>query len=248
MLRGIVDEAPSMVEAWIRLGEVWVELGRPDDAVAAFDQVLARSTVELPDVVLARGHARLKARRPGEAEADAERARPALPAQAEELLARAALFRNRLDEAERHAREAIRLRPQPSSTLLLAEVLVRRGQLLAAQQALDEASQRAAELEQPRVRGLEALRADVLARSRRLPEAEAAYRREIEGFPESVVAYANLAALFYAQGKRRDSDAILEALVRENPHPQAFAAAAALEAFGRREEAARWRGRASGTP
>jgi arylsulfatase A-like enzyme/tetratricopeptide (TPR) repeat protein len=245
VLRGVVREAPPLVEAWIRLGEVLVELGRPDEAVAAFDQALARSGVVLPDVVLSRGYAHLKARRPAEAEADAERARPALAAGAEELRVRIALFRDRLDDAERQAREVVRLKPHPSSTLLLAEVLVRRGQLKAAEQALDEAAREAAAQELPRVRGLEALRADVLARSGRLAEAEEAYLREIRAFPDNLLAYANLAALRFAQGRRKESDAILETLVEENPHPQAYVTGAtALEAFGRREDAARFRARA----
>lgn len=255
-LRGVVERAPAMVEAWIRLGEVLVELGRPDDAAAAFDQALAHAGVELPDVVLSRGYARLKSRRPAEAETDAERARPALPARAEELRARAALFRNRLDDAERHAREVVRLRRQPSSLLLLAEILVRRGQLPAAREALDEAGRNAAELELSRVPGLDAVRADLLARSGRLAEAEAAYLREIGAFPDNVLAHANLAALCFAQGKKKEADAILDTMVMKNPHPQAYLTrATALEAFGRREEAARWRRRAaeavrpaSGTP
>jgi tetratricopeptide (TPR) repeat protein len=246
VLEAVVRDAPSMVEAWIRLGEVRVELGRAAEAVTAFDQALAHAGVELPDVVLSRGYARLKARRPDEAAADAERARPTLAARAEELLARVSLFRGRPDDAERHAREVLRRRAEPSSYLLLAEALVRRDQLPAAQQALDNAARSAAQLEVPRVPGLEALRADLFARSGRFIEAEGAYRREIDAFPDNVSAHANLAALLFAQGKRVETDAALEALVRDNPHPPAYAAAvAALEAFGRHDAAARWRRRAT---
>ncbi len=60
------------------------------------------------------------------------------------------------------------------------------------------------------------------------------------------LAYGNRAKLLFAQGKRTQADAILEKLVEQNPHPQAYVAAvASLEAFGRREEAARWRRRAA---
>src|SRR5262249_27002141 len=153
-----------------------------------FDQALSRSGVELPDIVLARGYARLKAGHVAEAEKDAERAASLLPAGAEELLARAALARHRLDDAERHAQAARRARPQPSSDIRLAEVFVRRGDLATAERALDEAGRRAAELEMARVPGLLSGRADVLAREGRVGDAESAYRREIEAFPGNVLA------------------------------------------------------------
>jgi arylsulfatase A-like enzyme/Flp pilus assembly protein TadD len=245
-LRAIVRTAPAMTEAWIRLGEVLMELGRANDAADAFDQGLAQSQVDLPDIVLARGYAHLRAGKTGEAERDAERAAPVLPAGASELRARLALARNRPDEAERYAREAMRARPAPSADLLLAEIFVRKGDLAAARRALDDAARRAADLELGRVPRLEFLRADLLAREGQLAGAETAYRREIEAFPGNVLAYANLAALYFAEGKKKESEATLEELVRANPHPQAYAAgAAALEAFGQREQAARWRRRAA---
>jgi hypothetical protein len=108
---------------------------------------------------------------------------------------------------------------------------------------LDEARRRADAAGLVAVYNLEALRADALARSGRLGEAEAAYRREISGFPAHLRAHAGLAALLFAQRRRADALAVLEAMVAANPVPRAReAAAVTLRAVGEGPEAARFAG------
>ena len=243
LLAAVVREAPANVEAWIELGEVQLELGRFADAAASFESALGRSGMELADVRIELGYARLRQRQLAEALAAAERARATLPAQALELEARIALARGQLAEARQHADAAAAGRnPQPASWLVGAEVRTAAGDYAGALARLDEAEQRAKALELESVYNLEALRADALARSGRPREAEAAYRREAARFPGNLLAQANLAALLFAEGRRRDALGVLDQMLASNPHPRARqVAVVTLEAVGDRQSAARYR-------
>jgi len=187
------------------------------------------------------GHARLRSHQIAQAEAAAERALPTVPAKALELLARIDLARGRLDDARRHADAAAKTRnPQAVAWLIGAEVRTRQGDTVGALARLDEAESRARTTGKGAVYNLEALRADALARSGRPREAEAAYRREIVAFPTHLVAHADLAALLFAQGRRDEGRAALEAMVASNPNPQAHrVAVVTLEAVGDRAGVAR---------
>ncbi len=220
-----------MTDGWIQLGDLLSAEGRGGDAVAAYDEALRR-VPGLADVAISRGLAELKAGRPGAAEADARRALPTLPRRAEELLARVSLARGRPAEAESHARRAVALdtEPRPSALVVLATVLTRTGDYAGAFATLDEASRRAEALRLGRVRELESVRADALARAGRPAEAEAAYAREIAAFPEDLPAYANLAVLRFLRGDRAGVDAVLADMARRNPGPRALRVAAATRA------------------
>ncbi len=194
------------------------------------------------DVVVQLGHARLRAGQIAQAEAAAQRALPSVPAKALELLARADLASGRLDDARRHADAAAPTRnAQAVAWLVGAEVRTRQGDTAGALARLDEAESRARTAGIDAVYNLEALRADALARSGRPREAEAAYRREIAAFPTHLVAHANLAALLFAQGRRDEGRAAVEAMVAANPNPRARqVAVVTLEAVGDRARAARF--------
>ncbi len=243
LLNTVVRDAPANVEAWIKLGEVQMDLGRFADAASSFETALVRGGMELGDVRVQLGYARLRNRQLTEAEAAARAARATVPAQALELLARIALARGRLAEARQHADAAVAVRnPQPASWLIGAEVRTAEGDYEGALARLAEAARRAKALELESVYSLEALRGDALARSGRPREAEAAYRREASAFPGNLVAQANLAALLFAQGRRQDALVVLDALIAANPHPRARqVAVVTLEAVGDRATAGRYR-------
>ena len=243
VLGEVVRAQPANVEAWIRLGEVLLEVGRPGEAAAAFEQGLARGGMELPDVLVELGHARLRNRQLADAEAAARRAMAGVPEKGHELLARVALARGDLAAALREADAAAAGRsPRPASMLVGAEVRVRRGDYAGALARLAEADRRARALDLGAVRNLEAVRADALARSNRPREAEEAFRREIAAFPSNLLAHANRAALLFAEGRRDEAQAALDAMVAANPGPRACeTAAATLDAVGDRKGAARWR-------
>ena len=243
VLADVVRAQPANVEAWIRLGEVLLEVGRPAEAAAALEQALGRGGMELADVLVELGHARLRNGQLGEAEAAARRAMAGVPDKAHELLARVALARGDLGIALREADAAAAGRnPQPASMLVGVEVRARGGDYAGALARLDEAERRARAVGLDAVRNLEALRGDALARSRRPREAEAAYRREVAAFPSNLLAHANLAALLFAERRVADANDVLEAMVAANPGARAcHVAAVTLDAVGDRKGAARWR-------
>ena len=78
----------------------------------------------------------------------------------------------------------------------------------------------------PKLYRLDFLRGDIYARMDRPADAEAAYRREIANFPENTQAYANLAIVYFIQGRSADVDRVLAEMVKANPHPGARALAA----------------------
>jgi choline-sulfatase len=246
VLRDVCKAQPGNVEAWIRLGETLDGLGRPADAAAAYNAALTRAGVELPDVRVMLGLARLREGRFDEAMAEASKAAGGVPAKTEELMARVEAARGRFDEAERHAKAAAAAGGRTPTVLLLeAEIAGRRGDFGAALRAVEAAAARAKEMGIEHVRTLEALRADALARTGRLREAEAAYRSEVDAFPDNLTAWTNLAALVYAQGRRAEVEPLFESMARANPHPRAWQTAArAYAAFGEAAAAGRWRTRA----
>ncbi len=247
VLTAMVKANPAMVEVWIKLGEVYAEAGRDDEAEAAYQEALQRSPVFLEDVALAQGYAQLRRGRLAEAEATARRALPLNPAKARDLLTRVALARNRMDEALGHARAAAGgPNPQPSSMLLLAEVELKRGDPRAALGVLGQAEGRAAELRLAGVYGLEFFRADALARLARPAEAEAAYRKEIASFAGHAEAYSNLAVLCFLRGDRAAVTSLMEQMVAANPSPRSYLLAAATwRALGDAARAAAWSRRAN---
>jgi tetratricopeptide (TPR) repeat protein len=242
VLGEVVRAQPENVEAWIRLGEVLAETGRPAEAAAALERGLDEAGMELPDVVVELGLARLHNRQLADAEAAGRRAMSGVPEKAHELLARVALARGDLTTALREADAAAEGRnPQPASMLVGAEVRIRRGDYAGALARLDVAERRARALEIDSIRNLAALKGDALARSGRPREAESAYRSEVAAFPANLVAHANLAALLFAERRITDANAVLEAMAASNPGPRACrVAVATLEAVGDRRAAARW--------
>jgi arylsulfatase A-like enzyme/tetratricopeptide (TPR) repeat protein len=243
LLAAVVSEAPANVEAWIKLGELQLELGRYQDAGTSFETALTRGGMELGDVRVELGYARLRDRQLDAATAAAERARASVPARALELLARIALARGRLPEAQAHAAAALAVRNPPLTAWLIgAELLTAAGDYPGALARLDEAERRAKSLGLESVYNLEALRADALARSGRPRVAEAAYRREATAFPGNLIAQANLAALLFADGRRQDALAVLDQMIAANPHQRARqVAVVTLEAVGEKASAARYK-------
>lgn len=85
----------------------------------------------------------------------------------------------------------------------------------------------------PPTRNLESTRGDILARMDRVPEAIAAFEKEIASFPQNREAYSRLALLLYAGGRSSEARAVLERLVRANPGRESLELAAdAAEAAG----------------
>jgi arylsulfatase A-like enzyme/tetratricopeptide (TPR) repeat protein len=242
----IVRENPALSDAWIKLGEVLSESGFDEESAAAYRQVLDRSPVFLPDIVVAWGFVELRLKKLDEAEGAGRRTAELVPTKAHELLARVALARGDLATAETEAGAAAGARnPQPSAILVTAEVKLQAGKPAEALEVVDRAEASARELRLKSIYDLEFLRGDALARLNRVNEAEAAFRMEIAAFPEHAQAYANLAVLRFLQGDRAGYERLIGEMSHANPSPRTYLLAAlTFDALGLKDKAALWRRRA----
>ncbi|HVG23062.1 MAG TPA: tetratricopeptide repeat protein, partial [Thermoanaerobaculia bacterium] len=227
VLRGLVKENPGLFDVWDKLGEVLTDMGQYDQAIEVYRTAMTRTQRFSPEMALSLGDAYLQSGKTDEAARYADLAMKSSPAPAHTLLARVAIARRDFDTAEREANLAIGSHnPQPAAMLLMAEIHRARGNLPAAMAAIEAAARRAQELGVPKLYRLDFLRGDLYARMDRPADAVAAYQREIANFPENTQAYANLAIIYYIEGRQADVERTLDALVKANPHPGARALAA----------------------
>jgi len=212
MLENVTRSAPEILDAWVLLSRA-----RPDDAI----QTLSEAAKHFPDsaaVSLALADALFRRKRYDESRSVAEKVVADEPVLAREMLAKIALARGDVAGARHEIEAALAAAPRRVSTLLsLAGVEKRQGDWQAALATLDRA---AAESPNP-VRGLQAGRGEALLHLQRGPEAEAAYRKEVERYPDDVEAWGNLAVILAAQGRRDEARAAVDQAVRLNPGPAA---------------------------
>ena len=222
VLEGIVKREPRMMDAWIRLGQVRLALGRIDDAIAAYQRAAEISGVFSPEIAVMTGYAELEAGRVAEADRAARAAEAGSPESAKALLARVALARKEWGEAETLAR-ALCAPPDAAAAhcVLLAEVLESRGAHADALRAAERAAERARAGGAGEIYGLNAIRGEIFARTDRPDEAIAAFEREIAAFPANRLTYSRLALLRFALGERARGEEVLERLVAANPTPLA---------------------------
>jgi tetratricopeptide (TPR) repeat protein len=89
-------------------------------------------------------------------------------------------------------------------------------------------------------------RGDLLARTSRPAEAEAAFKEEIRLYPANRETYANLAVLYLFTARADAAEQTFVALTRAIPGRASYEfAARTFEEVGASREAARWRQRAS---
>jgi tetratricopeptide (TPR) repeat protein len=227
VLRALVKENPGLHDVWDKLGETLVDMGQYEEAIEVYRTAMSRTQRFSPEMALSLGDAYLQSGNADEAARYADLAMKSSPAPAHQLLARVAMARRDFATAEREAQAAIGANnPQPAAMLLLAEIHRSRGDLQGALAATDAAAKRAQELGVPKLYRLDFLRGDIYARMDRPADASAAYQREIANFPENTQAYANLAIIYFIEGRRTDVERVLDAMVKANPHPGARALAA----------------------
>jgi tetratricopeptide (TPR) repeat protein len=217
-LRALLAANGASMDVSTRLGEVLLDSGRAEEAIAVYEAAMRRAERFSPDLALALAVAHAKAGHPVEAEQHAELALAAEPVEAHQLLARVAIDDQRFAEAEHHVRAAIEASDrQPGALILLADLQRASGQYEAALVTLDAVEQRATELGIAQ-QGIDHARADIYARTERPDQAAAAYRREIARFPHHLQSYANLAIIEFIQGHSREAERLLDLMVQKNPH------------------------------
>jgi arylsulfatase A-like enzyme/cytochrome c-type biogenesis protein CcmH/NrfG len=226
--RRVIAANPKMVDAWEFLGRALERMGSMEAALAAYQEGLKISSGS-PQVAVAAASLYFDLGRMDDAATHARMALRSHGSFAHGLLARIALQQNRLDEAEREARAAMddkSARVGPMITL--AEVLHARrdypgalAQLRRARAAYDQRGAKDPDL----LRGLDLIHGKVLADQGDASGAEAAFKKEIEQFPESLRAYSSLAILYALSGRGGEAGPTLQRMVQANPTPLAYAEA-----------------------
>lgn len=222
ILRGLVGENPGNLDAWDKLGEVLMQAGRHEEAIAVYRDAIARFPGFATNLVLSAGFAYLGAGDLAAAEEHAQIGMKGNPAKGHELMARVALERNDPGLASRELAAAIEAgHATPALTVLQAEAAQKRGQLGVALQLLDQAERFGVEAGMVAVPRLEYLRGDTLARLDRPEEARASYRKAVAQFPGDLQAWSNLAIVEFLLGSPREAEDVLARMVEANPNERA---------------------------
>jgi arylsulfatase A-like enzyme/tetratricopeptide (TPR) repeat protein len=247
-LRSLLGRNPGCFEAQRDLAATLARLGRLREAAAAYEEAMRISPLLAGSVALPLGLVELEMGKLQEAATRAQAALGEEPGRAHQLLAKVALARSDLEQAERHARLTMAdAAVEPEGAMVLAQVHVRRSELSQALAVLEKARARASEGRRAPPAGLGPLRADILARLGRFAEAQAVLEEEILSFPGRSQTYASLAVVMALQGRSRaEVHHILDAMVTANPGSETILLAAkTLDFVGDKEAARAWRRRAA---
>jgi tetratricopeptide (TPR) repeat protein len=247
-LQRLLAENPECFEAQRDLGGTLARLSRYAEAAAAYEAAIRLSPGLAGSVALPLGLVELQMGKLAAAEARAQAALPDDPGRAHQLLARVALARGTLPEAEREARlSMVDGATGSEGAVILAQVYVRRSQLAQALDVLESARRRAVDQKHVPAAGLDDMRGDVLARLGRLAEAEAVFKEQIRAFPGRSQSYASLAVVVALQGRPRgEVHEILDSMVKANPSRETvLLGAKTLDFVGDKNLAGAWRLRAA---
>jgi arylsulfatase A-like enzyme len=244
-INALLAENPRFVDLRVRLAEVYLDMGKIDEAIHQYKSAIASAGIFPSEIAASLADSYLQAGRLNEAESAAEAAMAGSPDKARRVEVRIALARKDIARAELLARELTSSdNAIAGDLLLLAEVRSAAGDARGALQVIDTADARAKSAGEKGIFGLEALRAENLVRLDRHQEAVSAYEKEIALFPGNRQAYARLAVLYFVMGNRADVDRTLERLVAANPTRSAYELASrTLEAVEDISGARRWKAR-----
>lgn len=245
-LQRLDEKDRSSFEVQRELAGTLARLHRYAEAAAAYQEAIRLSPRLAGAVAIPLGLVELEMGRLQEADTRAQAALAEDPGHAHLLLAKVALARRDAAEAEREARLAMAdTAAESEGAMVLAQVHVQRSELPQALAGLEAARARAIEQKRAPAAGLEYLRADVLGRLGRFPEAEAVLREEIRAFPGRSQTYASLAVMVALQGRpRSEVHRILDSMAKANPSRETvLLGAKTLEFVGDKDAARAWRRR-----
>ena len=236
-LGALLKANPDMTDVWMQYASVLTRLGRDEEALAAFREVV-RLKPDEPSGLLGAASALLSLGRLDEARAHALIAVRNAPANAHETLARIALARKNYPEATKQADLAALADPLlPLPVFVRGLVEYQQGRYAAALPLFLEAR----ELWSKRTIQTTDLRfyiGDTLARLERPGEAERYFLEELKLFPNSLRARTGLAMLYQSSGRPDDAARAIEEMLRVIPSPRSYRNAAQLwQMFGRPDKA-----------
>ncbi len=231
--RTVLAEEPGMVDAWEKLGLALVQIGRPDEAIAALEEAM-RLSGGAPQVALSMANVFLRLGRLEQAEAHAELALP-VHELARDVLAQVALRRGDLTRADQLAVESMATRGARLGPLItLADLRLKQERFAEALeltgQALEEFGSRG---DRDKLKGVFFIRGRALTQLGDETRAVDAFLREIEISPDQLASYTHLAFLYALLDRGAEAGATLRRMVETNPTPHAYGEAVrTLRAMG----------------
>jgi tetratricopeptide (TPR) repeat protein len=232
-LQAIVHAYPRLTSVHLQLGLLLLRSGRLEEAVDAL-RTAREARPDSGPISLALADALMRAGQTAAARLEADEAvrlagQGTAPerAAAHEIAARVALAVGDREAATGHADAAEAAdSTRPIRHFVRGRILYDEGMY---EEALAAFEQAVASLgDDAAVAELHQYHGETLAHLNRYQEAEAQYRRELEGFPHSLRTYASLAMLYRASNRDADVEDVLTELVRATPTPEGYASAARL--------------------
>jgi len=213
----LMRDNPDFISGWGVLAQSYRKLGKKELALQTLRTQMNHSAGSA-QVALALADLLLEMRRYREAREHAMLARDSGGTFAHETLAMIALAENDLQAAERETAASLASEPDRIQALMLQSQIRRSQERFSDELALLERAREVMERRHlPPIRDLELRRGDALLRAGRVPEAEQAFRAETHAFPANLRAWANLALVVGAQGRRAEAREILDEAMRRNP-------------------------------
>jgi arylsulfatase A-like enzyme/Flp pilus assembly protein TadD len=221
----LLAENPRMLDVWDMDSKALIQMGRPEEALAAI-----KKTVDLAPEAARAPYLRevanlcLQLGKWDEGAKHADALRALGDPEAEDITARAALGKGDFAAAGPAARAAYEKgsgKTKVRGALVLGRLAVMKNDLVSAQKWADEAASLSVN-DKVVQSGLHMLRGDVFARQGSAPEAEREFLEEIRLYPDRLDARVSLCALYAAAGRREDARRVLIQLVARQPSPEAF--------------------------
>ena len=208
---------PDVIDAWWMWGQSLRGAGRREEALTRFQSALRRFPSHT-NLALSTADLLFEMGRYDEARRHAELALTRDGVLARELLARMELKRGNRDAAQRELMLAHQLEPARTGTMmLLADAAKRRRDHAQELSWLDRAQSEVAKRRLRPIRGLEFRRGEALLSLQQIVEAETAFRAETTRFPDHEQAWASLAVVVAARGRRPEATALIDEALRRNP-------------------------------
>src|SRR5581483_6493338 len=243
--RSLLEKNPRITDAWTLLASLQERLGRYQEAVDTYKKAIQISPTVAGEFSLSLANVFLMMNNADDAIRHAQLGMNVNPGNAHVILGRGAMLKGDLETANREAQAAMTtFNYKVPGEILLAEILVRQRRLPEAASMIDQALQQVQEqhLEVPPL--LFYVRGDILARMNQTQPAIDSFNEEIKRYPNERLAYANLAVIYVLTGRNADANETFERMVKANPDPSAYKAAADTFAqIGQPQLAARWRAR-----